>query len=325
MSKGITNTSGNFTFYERFVSPDELYSPDLVEENEVIPLPYGNLEIKSWYFDGLRISMRKQRYNDYYLFEKINTQDVVYMQFNLKGRSTIYQLGNEYDVKPHLHNIVYSKGNNNTFRNGALESVVFEIQFAPPVFLKIIQDSNEVLKRFADKMLEGKPVVLAPQSLEVTPDLEQAIQAIVNCRFTGGLKKMYLLSKSIEILVLQAEAYNRSLEVKANKGLNRTEKEKVLYAREYLIENVETPPSLSELSKIVGINEYNLKKGFKEVFNTTVFGYLSDYRLDTARQQLLDTAKTVSEIAYELGYSSPQHFSSAFRKKFGISPRDAKK
>ncbi|WP_343692749.1 hypothetical protein [Chitinophaga sp.] len=56
----------------------------------------------------------------------------------------------------------------------------------------------------------------------------------------------------------------------------------------YLIDNMKMPPSLSELSRIVGINEFKLKKKFKEVFNMTVFGYLADYRLGIARSLLED-------------------------------------
>jgi AraC family transcriptional activator of pyochelin receptor len=39
-----------------------------------------------------------------------------------------------------------------------------------------------------------------------------------------------------------------------------------------------------------------------------------------ARQFLLDTEKTAAEISNELGYSTPQHFNNAFKKKFGITP-----
>jgi len=74
----------------------------------------------------------------------------------------------------------------------------------------------------------------------------------------------------------------------------------------------------------VGINEYKLKKGFKETFGTTVFGYLSDTRLDIAKNELLANRKTAGELALELGYSSLQHFSGAFKKKFGASPSKLK-
>ena len=97
-----------------------------------------------------------------------------------------------------------------------------------------------------------------------------------------------------------------------------------MYAREYIMNNLETPPGLSELAKIVGINEYKLKRGFKEIFGNTVFGYLSDARLEIAKNDLLESKKTVSGISSELGYSSVQHFSSAFKKKFGLSPNKLK-
>ena len=84
------------------------------------------------------------------------------------------------------------------------------------------------------------------------------------------------------------------------------------------------PPSLSELARIIGINEYKLKRGFKEIFGNTVFGYLSDARLEIAKMDLLENKKTVSEIALELGYSSLPHFSNAFKNKFGVSPAKLK-
>ncbi len=59
------------------------------------------------------------------------------------------------------------------------------------------------------------------------------------------------------------------------------------HAREYLLEHALQPPSLTELAKIAGINEFKLKQGFKQVFNNTVYGYLSDYKLNQARELLV--------------------------------------
>jgi len=89
--------------------------------------------------------------------------------------------------------------------------------------------------------------------------------------------------------------------------------------------HLEEPPGLSELATIIGINEYKLKRGFREMFGNTVFGYLANARLEIAKNNLLENKKTVSEIAAELGYSSLQHFSSAFKEKFGISPGKLKR
>lgn len=324
MIKGVA-TPIDFVYYEPPLPVDNLRATELVEEALSIPLDYGTMELKHWYFDGLRIVLKQMHYNDRFFFEKSNTADVVGLQFNIRGTHDIYQAGQAFHVQSRQHNIVYSPGHSNTFRNGDLLTETFHIEFVPDVFLNIIKDSNDTLKRFADNMYSGKPIVLAQPSLLLDPDLQKAITEVLHCRYTGGLKKMYLLSKSIEILVLQAEAYDRR--ARGNNVYCKTsdDRERIQYARDYLLKNADAPPSLSELSRAVGINEYKLKRGFKEMFKTTVFGYLADYRLDTARQMLSSSGKTISDIAYEAGYSSPQHFSTAFRKKFGLSPREARK
>jgi AraC-like DNA-binding protein len=75
-----------------------------------------------------------------------------------------------------------------------------------------------------------------------------------------------------------------------------------------------------ELAKIAGLNEFKLKKGFKEMFNTSVFNYLSDFRLNKARNELISGAMPIKEVAEQLGYCSVQHFTREFKKKFGVSP-----
>ena len=98
------------------------------------------------------------------------------------------------------------------------------------------------------------------------------------------------------------------------------DRERIRFARDYLIRHMENPPSLAELSRLAGINEFKLKNGFKELIGLPVFAWLADYRLETARNELMKNCKTVTEIAFELGYSSPQHFSTAFKRKFGVPP-----
>lgn len=136
---------------------------------------------------------------------------------------------------------------------------------------------------------------------------------------------MFLLSKSIELLVLQAEACNTA-QIPVYRYIKTTyDQERIHYAREYVTKRLETPPGSSELSREAGINEYKLKRGFTELFGTTVFGYLSDVRLEMAKKELLESKKTSAEIASDLGYSLVQHFSNAFKKKFGVPPGQIKK
>ena len=135
---------------------------------------------------------------------------------------------------------------------------------------------------------------------------------------------MFLLSKSIELLVLSAESYSYSENKKEIFVKNKSDKEKIIAVRDLINENLNCPPNLNQIAKTIGLNEYKLKRGFKEVFNNTVFGYLTEQRLNLALQYLKDTQKTSSEIAYCLGYATPQHFSNAFKKKFGFAPNSVR-
>lgn len=309
------------TFYQPHVTMHDLHSRDLVERVISVSVSYGEVTVWYCHFDGICISHMQNKFAGHYHIEKSNDLDVVSLEFNLKGNYIIRHFGNVYKTKSPQHNIIYSTGTHNTFENAELLGETFKIQFALPLFLRMVKDSNDTLKRFTDKLLEGKPVVIAQHSLIVNFQLQQAIRDILSCSFSGGLKKLFLLSKSIEILVLQAEAYHQVANSQPVIYRRAEDNERIVYAKEYLIQHVNNPPSLSELSKIIGLNEYKLKRGFKETFNTTVFGYLSDYRLDKAKQQLLEKNQSVSEVAYALGYSSPQHFSNAFKKKFGVAPK----
>jgi AraC-like DNA-binding protein len=68
------------------------------------------------------------------------------------------------------------------------------------------------------------------------------------------------------------------------------------------------------------INEFKLKKGFKEIFGNTVFGYLVDLKMEYAKEKLVQKKVSISEISDEIGFQHPQHFSQAFKKKYGYFP-----
>jgi AraC-like DNA-binding protein len=96
---------------------------------------------------------------------------------------------------------------------------------------------------------------------------------------------------------------------------------KIKHAKEYLLKHLDSAPTLKELSKIAGLNEFQLKVGFKEIYGNTVYGYLLDHKLDHARA-LLDTKKfKVNEVAAQIGYTNTSHFIAAFRKKYGVTPK----
>ena len=71
----------------------------------------------------------------------------------------------------------------------------------------------------------------------------------------------------------------------------------------------------------VGLPLNRLKEGFKQVYGTSVFSFLLDYKMEYARQLLASGSHNVNEVGVEIGYSTASHFIAAFKKKFGVTPK----
>ena len=283
----------------------------------------GTRDSLSWEFDGIRMGHAISRFHTLTSFNASSANtDMVRLHIGLKGNYSFryQQLDTTFDLIGGHHNILYSKDFDMTVENRTLELETFGVQFPKETFLRFTQNSTDLLKRFAEKIIKDKSVLLTDQWGAVDPPIQQVVDQVLHNRYTGDLQQLFLLSKSIEILVLCAESCQKTSNKKDVFLKSNADKEKIIAARDLVNERVHCPPSLSEIAAAVGLNEYKLKRGFKETFQTTVFGYLTDQRLLLARRYLLDTEKTAAEIAYELGYSTPQHFNNAFKSHFGHTP-----
>ena len=81
------------------------------------------------------------------------------------------------------------------------------------------------------------------------------------------------------------------------------------------------PPSLVDLSRIVGLNRNKLNHGFKVLYGDTAFNLLRHERLSKARSLLSDSDLSLPEIAFAVGYNSQANFTTAFRKHYGRTPK----
>ncbi len=155
---------------------------------------------------------------------------------------------------------------------------------------------------------------------EIPPQLYVVLNQLFTITLSANAEKLYYHGKTLELLGLYFSEKKTNTESCPFLNDQQTVR-KIKNAKEYLLQHMEAPPGLKELAKIAGLNEYQLKVGFKEIYGNTVFGYLLDHRLDHSRM-LLDSARyQVNEVAYQIGYTNPSHFIAAFKKKFGITPK----
>lgn len=292
-----------------------------------INIPFGELSAKQWLFDGIKILYTETNLDKPAELDWKGDTELVTMHFNLQGRTSIRQYGmsNSFELNGNQHNLFYGNNAEGKMKFDELRMKSFMVQFEKDSFLTISKDGNQSLKQFADKIVSGTPVAFSNSNLNIDLPLQTCINSILNCDYSNGLKRLFLLSKTIELLVLQAESFNNHQNSKSEYIKHDYDKERIVFARDYLVQNIGSPPTLVELAKIAGINEYKLKRGFKEIFNQTAFSYLSDLRLEMAKNDLLEGKKQATEIAFELGYCSLQHFSNAFKKKFAITPSQVRR
>lgn len=294
-----------------------------MENKQHLEFDKGTRDSITWEFDGIRMGHSFSKFSTYTSFgaSSANT-DVVRLHIGLAGNYSFEyrQLDTTFDLIGGHHNIMYSKEFDMMVHNRTLELETFGVQFPRELFLRFTQNANDLLQRFAGHIMDGKSIILTDQWGAVDPPIQQVVQQIIHNRYTGDLQGLFLLSKSIELLVLCAESCHLAEGKKEVFIKNKADKEKLIAVRDLINQRVHCPPNLSEIARTVGLNEYKLKRGFKETFHTTVFGYLTQQRLLLARQYLRDTDKTAAEISFELGYATPQHFNNAFKKHFGTTP-----
>jgi AraC-like DNA-binding protein len=198
---------------------------------------------------------------------------------------------------------------------------VVEIEIAPGLIQTFFQSNPIALPTELQRILEGDYQHSYWQVGTITPAMQMALHQLLACPFQGAIAQMYLESKAIELVALKLEQIREMFQNSSQqKILKSPDIERIYHAREILLRDIENPPSLIHLAQLVGLNDYKLKLGFRQVFGTTVFGYLRTHRMEQARQLLAKQNSTVSEVARLVGYSSLSRFNTAFKQQFGVSP-----
>lgn len=192
----------------------------------------------------------------------------------------------------------------------------------PEVLRSFISDASEELPQALEHLIRPSESACYKRVGKTSPIMHVLLQQILQCPHKGLTKRMYLESKAIELLALLMEEEADIHRDKAQVSLaDLDRRDRIQYAQEILMNNLTNPPPLMELACQVGLCEYSLTQGFKEIFNTTVFGYLRDRRLERAQQLLLEPWMTVTEAARIVGYESRSAFTTAFKQRYGVSPK----
>ena len=160
------------------------------------------------------------------------------------------------------------------------------------------------------------------KSLSLCGRTRMVLEGLLNHNYRDSLENIYINAQTQMLLLYSLDGMEeKEIDVINCKFLaNEADRDKVIKAREVLIQHIGEPITIKELSRKVAMNECYLKKGFKEMFGTTIFDFYQSQRMEHAKYLLYEKGLTVTEVSVLLGYSSISLFSTAFKKHTGLKP-----
>lgn len=153
----------------------------------------------------------------------------------------------------------------------------------------------------------------------ITPVMKAVLYQILHCPYSGRAEQFFLESKTMELLSHKLAQIHPS-PVLSDSGLKRDDYDRVLYAADILINNLEDPPDVRQLATSVGMSRSKFHRCFRKVYHASPFEYLRNHRLQTAMLLLQSGDINVTEAAFRVGYSNLSYFSKAFKIMFGVAP-----
>ncbi|MEM6256487.1 MAG: AraC family transcriptional regulator [Cyanobacteria bacterium P01_D01_bin.156] len=176
-------------------------------------------------------------------------------------------------------------------------------------------DADEILEYLLtnDSYSAAVSLMKAARHL-ITAAMEQVIGQILSCPYQGAVRRAYLKGKALELVSLYFETMVRP-------HISNIDLHCIYEAAAILRKQFVNPPTVQTLARQVSTNRLYLNQGFHQVFGTTPYGYLRDYRLWHARRLLITSDLSISSVATAVGYTCRSHFATAFRQRMGINPK----
>jgi AraC-like DNA-binding protein len=156
---------------------------------------------------------------------------------------------------------------------------------------------------------------------DISPSMAIVLNQLMHYNLHQSIKKLYFKGKTYELLSLY---FNRTEDANIEQCPFLDDESNVIKirkAKDIIISRMAEPPSLQELADEIGLSLKKLKEGFKQIYGDSVFSFLLDYKLEFARKLLESGEHNVNEVGLKVGYSTSSHFISAFKKKYGTTPK----
>ncbi len=179
--------------------------------------------------------------------------------------------------------------------------------FSNEIFQSFFQDSQT-------QVYEEQPIPL---------DIRNVFLQLEQVNISSNLHDLYWKNKLSEVVLLYFSF--QSEEETCPYLENETLAHQVRKAKELIIKNIAQPKKIAYYAQEVDLSEYQLKEGFKKIYGKTISQYILQYRMQKGKEEIEKQNQKVMQIAKNLGYENPSHFIDAFKREYGITPKQYEK
>ncbi|MFT4094917.1 MAG: AraC family transcriptional regulator [Niabella sp.] len=201
-----------------------------------------------------------------------------------------------------------------------VEYTYFLVVVSKDYYFNLVDRQSVLHEDFASRIVSGSYTSFSTEDLQVTYEMRRVIESMINCNYQNEMKRIHTEAHILELLMYQLEQLKTNDENSPCVTINREDLEKLEVARNILEQRFTDPPTQKELSRVACLNEFKLRRGFKEYYGTTIYDFVTRLRMEYARKLLTGDGKSVYEVALQVGFSHQNNFSAAFKKYYGISP-----
>ena len=157
--------------------------------------------------------------------------------------------------------------------------------------------------------------------IPVNPSLLTCFDQLLHHKLQPPFQAIFEQAKFLEIFSLLMEtAFGQRMDA-CPVMMSPAIESKIHRVRLHIIDNIDQIPDPDHLAMIYELPRNTLREGYRYMYGKTIHQYHADHKLESAMQMLESGELLVKEIAFKIGYQNPSHFISAFKKKYGFTPK----
>lgn len=305
-----------------------------VDERNMLEPEIATMRSQDMYLPNFSIREFEANFKHEVVFKNLDAEGVdllgscLFLEANMRsylmGDSTDVSFGQSAGIASshRSHNFKYDPHNEYVHALAADSRIHYmHVSYDPGHFSRLLPE-NESWADWLKNKISKKERIIGDKSRPLSLAQLRAMQTILDCPMSGKLGEMMLETAITQVILFQLYYFFNGQEGSGPLQSNSKHCEMAFELKEYLNQNYLEDHSITSLSKQFGVNTNQLMASFKRQFGKSIFEYISDLRMEYATHLLQDKQQRVAEVARTLGYKNPNHFSTAFKRVFGVVPTD---